>query len=96
MYDKTSHLLTIEIFGEHQYLDNSDLDQILTAEVNLADLKNLHGDFIESTLYDVEKKEVGKLVLTIETFQRAKGCYVEKVSSKVFFDAVKEEFDKQV
>ena len=75
MYDNCSHLLLLEIFRQHQYLDNSDLDQILTAEVNLADLTTLHGDFIESTLYDINKREVGKVVLTIETFKKAKGGY---------------------
>ena len=78
-------MLYIEIFTEHQYLDNSDLDQVLSAEIDLADLTTLHGDVVESTLYDLFKREVGKLVITIETFKKATGGYFEKVSSKLFF-----------
>ena len=55
---------------------------MLTAEVNLADLTTLHGDYIEETLFDVNKSQVGKVVLTIETFKKAIGGYFEKVSSK--------------
>jgi hypothetical protein len=94
-YDHRSHLLHLEIFKQHDYLDNSDLHQVLTAQVDLADLTILHGDLVESPLYDWEAREVGKVVLAIETFRQAQG-YLEKVSSKVFFEAVKEQREQQV
>ena len=75
MYDNMANMLFIEIFSRHEYLDNSDLEQVLTAEVDLSDLSTLHGDCIESALYDVDAKEVGKVVLTIETFKKAIGFF---------------------
>ena len=31
LYENGTHLIEIEVFSQHQYLNNSDLDQILTA-----------------------------------------------------------------
>jgi hypothetical protein len=43
----------------------------------------------------VNQRDVGKLILTIETFRQARG-YSEKVSSKVFFEAVLMEYERQI
>ena len=89
VYDGSSHLLFIEIFKHHRYLDNSDLDQVLQAEVDLSDLTNLNGDYIETNLHRTSGEPVGKLILTVETFKKGSKFY-EKVSSQTFFAAVKE------
>ena len=57
---------------------------MLTSEVDLADLTNLNGDYVEATLYDAQNQAVGKTIITIETFKQGK-LYYEKVSSQEFF-----------
>ena len=81
-------MLFIEVFKQHKYLDNSDLDEVLLAEVDLSDLTTLHGDYIEVNLVNTNAEKVGKLILSVDTFKRGKR-FTEKVSSKVFFEAVK-------
>lgn len=41
------------------------MDQLLSAEVDLADLHSLHGDYVETSLTDVDGESVGKLILTV-------------------------------
>ena len=77
-------MLFVEVFKPHRYLDNSDLEEMLFAEVDLSDLTNLHGDYIEVNLTNIDAQRVGKLILSVETFKRGKR-FTEKVSSKVFF-----------
>lgn len=62
---------------------------MLQAEVDLSDLTNLNGDYIETNLTRTNGEAVGKLILTVETFKKG-SKFSEKVSSQVFFEAVKE------
>ena len=64
------------------------MDSVLTAEIDLSDLTNLNGDYIETVLLNSSGENVGKLILSIETFKKGPKFY-EKVSSKIFFEAVK-------
>lgn len=67
----------------------------MTAEVDLSDMSNLNGEYIQTALMKVSGEQVGKLILVIQTFKKGQK-YFEKVSSKVFFEAVKQEKDKQI
>jgi hypothetical protein len=46
IYDNLSHMLYIEIFRMHEYLDNSDLEEVLNAAIDLSDITNVNGDYI--------------------------------------------------
>lgn len=58
-------MLFIEVFKQHRYLDNSDLDEVLVAEIDLSDLTSLHGDYIEVNLTNIGGERVGKLILAV-------------------------------
>lgn len=68
-------MLFIEVFKQHRFLDNSDLDHILTAEIDLSDTTNLNGEYIEAPLKNTSGVVIGKLLLMIETFKKGQKYY---------------------